>query len=259
MKTCKYLTIALAAVFMAGTAAAYVTNVYELESFTADLTYQPTNTDYAQMSGSNYMESGGFYLAAWPACRTYMLFNATGTNDGYNGYGAGAGGGGNIYAAGVLFMDYAVATVRSDFAVPSSIREVRVFAGHGSDGMSSRSFVNCKLEYSTDQVNFDPIIASPTTNMYGTFIGDHITNHSDGTGVAFSNLLTRVYDTTGADLASNVRSLRYTFYVVGWDKEFRPVATAAEGTVAREIDVIGIPEPACALLAVVGLAFLRRR
>ncbi|MCK5852564.1 hypothetical protein KAH27_05990, partial [bacterium] len=84
------LVVALAALFITGAAFGYVTNVYELESLTPNLSIQPVATDLAQTHGSNYFESGGFYLAAWGGCTMDMLFNATDNpSDGYNGYGTG--------------------------------------------------------------------------------------------------------------------------------------------------------------------------
>ena len=188
-----------------------------------------------------------------------MIFNATDNPaDGYNGFGQGAGSGGNIYSTGILFADYITNAIRTDFSSPQNIGEIRIFTGHGYDGESARSFVNCKLEYSTDQVSFVTIVvpnSENSSNVHTTVIGNIISTY----GTGFSNVISRIYDTTSGILAGDVRSLRCTFYRVGWEGEFRPTSTAAEGTVVREIDVIQIPEPVVfCFIGLAGIFFLLR-
>ncbi len=234
MKTKRNTTAILAAIATAmliqGSAVAYVTNVYEFEGQTTNLSIQPCSNDLAQTDSiSNYFEGGDFYLAAWPSCRMYMLFNASNS---YHGYGPGAvGGGENMYDAGVLFQDYTVCTVRTDFASAKTVTQIVIYAGHGCAGQgSSRSWINCDIEFSADGSSFTFF-----KNMKTGKIGDFISSYGDG----FSNVMARLCDTEGTYLANNVMSVRYIFYPVGWDGEFRPPATAAESTVCREIDVYG--------------------
>lgn len=250
MKKTRFV-VALAALFIAGTALGYVTNVYELENFTPDLSFQPIATDLAQVSGSNFFESGGFYVAAWPGCTLDMLFNATGNpSDGYNGYGAGADG---IYGAGVIFQDYQAPVVQTDFEAPKAINEIRVFSGH-QDG---RAFVNCAISFSTDGITFNQFIIPGITNLQmGAGPGDQITNY----GTRYSNCLARVYNTDGSAIASNVKAIQYKFYDCSFGTEFRPIDNGAQGTVAREIDVIGVPEPVTfGLIGLIGFLAFRKR
>jgi len=227
----KIILISFFVFFISNYASAFITNTFEFEGVTANLSIQPSAGDLAQESSgvTNYIEAGNFYLAAWPQCRSYMLFNATNT---YNGYGPGAvGGGDNIYDAGILFQDYSICTMRTDFVVAKTVTQIVIYAGHGSGGAgSSRSWINCDIESSSDGTNFVFV-----GNMKAGRIEENISIYGDG----FSNVMARLYDTTETPLAYDVKSLRYIFYSVGWDGDFRPPETGAEATVAREIDVYG--------------------
>ena len=60
-------------IFISVNASANITNTFEFEGLTANLSIEPSADDLAQESPgvTNYVEAGSFYLAAWPQCRTY--------------------------------------------------------------------------------------------------------------------------------------------------------------------------------------------
>jgi hypothetical protein len=154
-------------------------------------------------------------------------------------------------------------TMRYDFAIPQNVGEIRVYASN-PDGYNSRSYHNYDIEY---MVAGDPTVYTLLEQVHSTNFGVW-----NGTTEFVERTATYVYDDAQTFLVEDCVMLRFKLYDVGnttgglWDPYFEddPRDTdgnraAFEGSGIREIDVL-IPEPASLmLLALGGLAVLRRR
>ncbi len=207
-------------------------------------------------SATATIEYGGFYPGlGGPADLTDGIW-------GGSGWGAGAA----IlrdYAAGdppTLSAEPAV-TMRYDFAEPTDITEIRVFASN-PDGYNARSYHNYDLEY---KLFGDDTVYTLIEQVHSTNFGAW-----NGNTEFVEKTATYLYDDGRAFLLEGVEYLRFKLYDTGnttgglWDPyttddplDMDGNVPAVEGSGIQEIDVL--PEPAAIALFAVGALLLRRR
>jgi hypothetical protein len=154
--------------------------------------------------------------------------------------------------------------IRYDFASPTDITEIRVFAANPPVGgpYNSRVYQNYDVEY---MLEGDP-------NTYSLLEYVRATNYGawNGSTEFVGATLTTIYDDSQYLLLADVVQLRFRFYCVGqttggfwdpWDdghpEDIDGNPAAFEASIIKEIDVL--PEPSCALLLIAGLGSLLRR
>ena len=213
------------------------TNIFTFQSDKSNLPVQPTDKDLAQLPSTTNILIGNMHSAWSPtstATNLYKyLFNATSNGE----YGVG------YSNSKVLFADNQLNISKTVFATPATINEIRLFGGGHNDG---RSFVNCKIYFSTDGETYTRFIVPGTTNlMIGAGEGDDINNHMAN----IDNAMARVYCTDGTPLAKNVRYVKLVFRpasTTGNIMELYPSSDAIISPVLREIDIIGSIAPSMA-------------
>ncbi len=149
--------------------------------------------------------------------------------------------------AAVVLRDYAfnepALTVRYDFPSPIRIDEVRIFAGHASDG-GNRAFQSNDILINNQLVAFDL-----TTGNYG-----QVAPSSSARAVSLVRLLPKTGETSVARFATSIEIRAWCSSSL--DLEFRDrwspynnpdqdidgVDPAYESPILKEIDVIGAPE-----------------
>ena len=235
---------------------AAITNTYEVNTDAASLSIQPVPDDLWQLPGTVDTIVEGALHGVVPD-GTLALHDSRSAGDfgdpahGFNG-------------GCVLFLDGISpdndTAINVDFDSPKTIEEIRAFANWGDQ----RQFAYLEFWVSTTGTN-DADYA-----YLGTSLNGEIGETNNPPNVAYYRV-SRLYDPDDSILAINVTSLKIIQKNVGYGIDagrgvMELPATpqgdyvAIASTSQKEIDIIGIPEPATLLIGglLLGLAFLRR-
>ena len=235
---------------------AAITNVYEVQIDSANLTFQPTPDDLWQdPTTTNFIMKGNLHGVVPDG--TIALYDSTSVGN----FGPDAHG----FASGcVLFQDGlspdADVTIDVDFNAPKRVDEIHIFANWGDN----RQFAYFDVYGSTTGTN------DVDYTKLGTMINGEYGETNDPPNQAYYRAM-RLYDTSGAPLMNNVRSIklvqRNTSYgIAAGSGVMLPPGTpqgaylAIAGSSIKEIDILGIPEPTLLFSGLLlGLALLRRK
>jgi len=236
---------------------AAITNVYEAQTDSSLLTFQPQPDDLWQQAGTtNFIMKNALHGVVPDGTRA--LYDSRSVGDfgdpshGFNNAGC------------VLFQDGISpdndVIIHVDFDGPKRVDEVRVFSWWGDQ----RQFAYFDVYGSTSGTN------DADYTKLGTMVNGEFGETNLPPNVAYYRAA-RLYDTTGLPLMNNVRSIKLVQRNVGYGIDAGRGVMEAPGTpqgdyvaIASssevEIDIIGIPEPTLLFSGLLlGLAFLRRK
>jgi len=253
----KFITLSVALLLTVSLQAA-ITNVYEANTDSSLLSIQPTPDDLWQIPGTtNFIMKNNLHGVVPDG--TLALYDSRSVGDfgdpshGFNNAGC------------VLFQDGISpdndVILHVDFNAPKRVDEVHVFSWWGDQ----RQFAYFDVYGSTTGTN-DVDYTKLGTTLNGEFGETNLPPN-----VAYYRVA-RLYDTSGAPLMNNVKSIKLVQKNVGYGIDAGRGVMEAPGTpqgdyvaIAAssevEIDIIGIPEPATLLASglLLGLALLRRK
>ncbi|GAB4319809.1 MAG: hypothetical protein Kow0059_13960 [Candidatus Sumerlaeia bacterium] len=231
MKRMLCTAIVLSALVLSAQAA--IVSDYELTTGTyasgdASLSVHISNSDLINgLSGT--LLSGGFHPATVPSddpSRIATLTDGTFASNGLTVIGADTDGSSNPS----FVLEYTLPS-------PSGIQEIIVFSGH--DNFGDRAFITVQVEVDSGS-GYVPLGVDLTTGAYGQ-------PKPNASAVAFA----RVRDSGGGYIATNVQKIKITAHNVShnstgiykkWDDNGPPENNYPnQGTVFKEIDVIGVP------------------
>ena len=235
---------------------AAITNTYEVNTDAASLSIQPVPDDLWQLPGTENTIVKGALHGVVPD-GTLALYDSRSVGDfgdpahGFNG-------------GCVLFQDGISPTndtaINVDFDAPKTIEEIRAFANWGDQ----RQFAYFEFWVSTTGTN------DADYSYLGTSVNGEFGETNDPPNVAYYRV-SRLYDPEDGVLANNVTSLKIVQKNVGYGisaglgvMELPETPQGGYVSIAstsqKEIDIIGIPEPATLIISglILGLAFLRR-
>ena len=251
----KLITLSVALLLTVSLQAA-ITNTYEVSTDAGTLSIQPTPDDLWQLPGTvNTIVKGALHGVVPDG--TLALYDSRSVGD-FGDPAHGFSGGCVLFQDGISPDNDTAINV--DFDSPKIIEEIRAFAWWGDQ----RQFAYFEFWASTTGTN------EGDYTKIGTSVNGEYGETNDPPNVAYYRV-SRLYDPDDGVLAINVTSLKIIQKNVGYGIEaglgvMEPPATpqgdyvAIASTAQKEIDIIGIPEPALLLSGLLlGLAFIRRR
>ncbi len=239
---------------------AAITNVYEVQIDSANLTFQPTPDDLAQSPVTvNTIIEGAMHGVTPGDAGFALLFDSIAEGN----FGTNVTGPYNLDTA--LFQDGISpdndTVFHCDFNSPKRVDEIHVFAWWGDNRQFSCFDVYASITGTND---------ADYTKL-GTMVNGEFGETNSPANQAYFRAA-RLYNTTGDPLMSNVTSIKLVQKNVGYgiaagegviEQPGTPQGSyvAISGAAVKEIDIIGIPEPATILIGglFLSLTFLRRR
>ena len=251
----KLITLSVALLLTLSLQAA-ITNTYEVSTDPGTLSIQPTPDDLWQLPGTvNTIVKGALHGVVPDG--TLALYDSRSVGD-FGDPAHGFNGGSVLFQDGISPDNDTAINV--DFDSPKIIEEIHAFANWGDD----RQFAYFEFWVSTSGTN------EGDYTKLGTSVNGEYGESNNPPNVAYYRV-SRLYDDADGVLAINVTSLKIVQKNVGYGIEagkgvmelpgtpqgaYAAIASSAQ----KEIDIIGIPEPALLLSGLLfGLAFLRRR